>query len=179
MCFSLKVCRSPLLFSKALESAFNFMSRALGYVLNCFVGIRLTVSRGVMDSYQTRLFQFFYTRYSFLQMPTRKTGEVHSTGRAVPCAAPIFRALHHSNSYSIIRTQLIIQWSFITPPVLFCLLEYHPMLQHPSDFRYKTCGKCSSSQRLEGIFSLMLKSYKLTVPLIFCLRKSADLRNSA
>lgn len=72
------------------------------------------------------------------------------------------------------RTQWIIQRHFITPPVLFCLLEYHPMVQHPSGFRHKTCRKCSSSQGLEGIFSLMLEPYRLTVPLIFCLREKVN-----
>lgn len=67
------------------------------------------------------------------------------------------------------RTQWIIQRHFITPPVLFCLLEYHP-----PGFRHKTCRKCSSSQRLEGIFSLMLEPYRLGVPLIFCLREKVN-----
>lgn len=98
MCFSLKMCRSPLLFSKALECAFNFTSMALDHALNCFSGIRLTISRQVMDSYQTWFLQFIYTDIPFCRCLPGRTGQVYRTGRPVPSAAPVSRGVHCNNS---------------------------------------------------------------------------------
>lgn len=80
---------------------------------------------------------------NFCRCLPEKTGQVHSTGTglclALLSSSELFTVKTLSASF---RTQWIIQQSFIIPPVLFCLLEYHPVVQHPSDFRHKACGKC-------------------------------------
>lgn len=87
VCFSLKMCRSPLLFGKVLECAFNLMSMAPEHELN-WSWNRLTVSRWVMDSYQTQLCQFIYTSYWFLQVPTweNMSGVLHRQGCPLYCS---------------------------------------------------------------------------------------------
>lgn len=151
MCFSLKMCRSPLLCSKVLKHAFNFMSMALEHALKwVFFLIRLTIPRWVIksklslvDSYQTWLFQSIYAKKwifagAFLGKQARCTAQA-GLCLALLSSSGLFTKKMLPASF---RTQWIIQQSFITPPVLFCLLEYHPVVQHPSGFRHKACGKC-------------------------------------
>lgn len=93
------------------------------------------------------LYKLFIFADAYLGKHVRRTAQA---GLSLVLLLPsgVFTVIILSASF---RTQWIIQQSFITPPVLFCLLQYLSMVQHLSVFNHKTCGKCSSSQWLRGI----------------------------
>lgn len=110
-----------------------------------------------------------------LQMPTWENRSVALQVCSLCCSSLqgcLLTAIILSASF---RTQWIIQQSFTTPPVLFCLLEYLPVIQHLYLASSIKSGEKGVHSGWGGSFLLILESYELTVHL--CWGAWNDLRN--